>query len=96
MPPRLSAGPSDTTQTTPTVRDRHLQTIAECGRMCWQKASRYTWRALVEIDIRRLKPAIDDGLQSRTDQRRATEIEIVVSALKRMLEPGRPEYVRLP
>ena len=80
----------------PTMRDRHLQTIAERGRMAWQKASGYNWRALVEADISRLKRIIGDGLRSRTDQRRATEVAIAVNALNRMLELGRPEYVRLP
>ncbi len=78
------------------MRDRHLQIIAEHGRMAWQKASDYNWRALVEADISRFKQVICDGLRSRTDQRRATEVEIAVNALNRMLELGRPEYVRLP
>ena len=78
------------------MRDRHLQTIAERGRVVWQKAAGYTWRALVEADIGRFKRVIGDGLRSRTDQRRATEVEIAVNALNRMLELGRPEYVRLP
>jgi len=33
-------------------------------------------------------------VRSRTDGRRATEVAIAVSALNRMLELGRPEYVR--
>ena len=96
VPPRLSAVPSDTAQTAPTMRDRHLQIIAERGRMAWQKASGYNWRALVEADISRFKRVIGDGLRSRTVQRRATEVAIAVSVLNRMLELGRPEYVRLP
>ena len=88
--------PSDTAQTAPTMRDRHLQTIAERGRMAWQKAAGYNWRALVEADISGLKRIIGDGLRSRTDQRRATEVAIAVNALNRMLELGRPEYVHLP
>ncbi len=96
VPPRSSAVPSDTAETAPTMRDRHLQTIAERGRMAWQKASGYNWRALVEADISRFKRVIGDRLRSRTDQRRATEVAIAVNALNRMLELGRPEYVRLP
>ena len=96
VPPRSSAMPSDTAETAPTMRDRHLQTIAERGRMAWQKAAGYNWRALVEADISRFKRVIGDGLPSRTDQRRATEIAIAVNALNRMLDLGRPEYVRLP
>ena len=95
VPPRSSAVPSDTAQTVPTMRDRHLQIIAERGRMAWQKASDYHWRVLVEADISRFKRVIGDGLRSRTDRRRATEVAIPVSALNQMLELGRPVYVRL-
>jgi hypothetical protein len=96
VPPRSSAVPSETAQTAPTMRDGHLQSIADRGRMGWQKASGYNWRALVEADISRLKRVIGNGLRSRTDRRRATEVAIAVNALNRMLELGRPEYVRLP
>ena len=96
VPPRSSAVPSDTAQTVPTMRDRNLQFIAEHGRMTWQKVSGYNWRALVEADISRFKRVIGDGLRCRTDQRRATEVAIAVNALNRMLELGRPEYIRLP
>src|SRR3954465_10899362 len=39
VPPRMTAVPSDTAETTPTQRDRHLQFIAKHGRIAWQKAS---------------------------------------------------------
>ena len=78
MPPRSSAVPSETAETAPTQRDRHLQLIAEHGRMGWQKASGYNRRALVEADIGRFKRVIGDGLRSRTDQRQATEMAIAV------------------
>jgi hypothetical protein len=48
----------------PTQRDRHLRCIAERGRMGWQRASGYNWRALVECDISRWKRVIGDGLRS--------------------------------
>jgi hypothetical protein len=90
VPPRSSAVPSDTAGTAPTQRDRHLQMIAEHGRRRWQKASGYHWRALVEADISRFKRVIGDGLRSRSDRRRKTEIALAVSVLNRMLELGRP------
>jgi hypothetical protein len=95
VPPRSSAVPSQTAETAPTPRDRHLQAIAEHGRMGWQKASGYTWRALVEADISRWKRVIGDGLRSRTDGRQAREVALAAGALNRMLELGRPEYVRI-
>jgi Transposase DDE domain len=95
VPPRSSAVPSETAETAPTQRDRHLQLIAERGRMGWQKASGYNWRALVEADIARFKRVIGDALRSHTDGRQATEVAIAVDVLNRMLELGRPEYVRV-
>jgi hypothetical protein len=53
VPPRSGAVPSDTAETAPTQRDRHLLSIAEHGRMGWQKGSGYNWRALVEADVSR-------------------------------------------
>jgi len=94
VPPRTTAVPSDTAVTAPTQRDRHLQHIAEYGRMAWQKASGYTTRARAEAAIGRFKQAIGDGLRSRTDDRRATEVDVAARALNRMLELGRPNYVR--
>jgi hypothetical protein len=96
VPPRSSAVPSATAQTAPTKRDRHLQLIAERGRMGWQRASGYNWRALVEADIGRYKRVIGDTLHSRTKPRQTTEVALAVASLNRMLELGRPEYVRLP
>ena len=61
VPPRCNSAPSETAQTAPTMRDRHLQTITERGRMGWQKASGYNWRALVEADISRFKRVIGGG-----------------------------------
>ena len=95
VPPRSSAVPSQTAETAPTPRDRHLQAIAEHGRMGWQTASGYNWRALVEADISRWKRVIGDGLRSRTDGRQASEVAIAAGALNRMLDLGRPEYVRV-
>ena len=109
VPPRSGAVPSATAETAPTQRDRHIEVIAERGRlhaalrhvppgdrcaMGWQKASGYNWRALVEADIARFKRVIGDGLRSQTDGRQATEVVIAVQVLNRMLELGRPDYVR--
>ena len=59
------------------------------------RASGYNWRALVEADIGRYKRVIGDALRSRTGGRQTTEVAIAVASLNRMLERGRPEYVRL-
>jgi hypothetical protein len=38
---------------------------------------------------------IGDALRSRTEARQTTEVAIAVASLNRMMELGRPEYVRL-
>jgi len=95
VPPRTSAVPSDTAETAPTQRDGHLQSITEYGRMAWQNASGYNKRARVEATMGRWKQVIGDELRAHTDERRATEVAVAVHALNRMLEFGRPSYVRV-
>ena len=95
VPPRSNAVPSNAAATAPTQRDKHLRLIAKHGRMNWQKVSGYNDRALVEADIGRYKRVIGDALRSRTDARQNTEVAVAVRALNRMLELGRPEYVRI-
>ena len=95
VPPRCTAVPSETAETAPTQRDRHLHSIAKYGRAAWQKASGYTKRSRVEAAIGTFKQVIGDGLRSHTEGRRATEVDVAVRALNRMLELGRPISVRI-
>ena len=95
VPPRSTAILNEMAESTPTQRDRHLQSIAEHGRMAWQKRSGYNRRSLVETAVSRFKRVIGDGLRSRMDQRRTTEVAIAVQAPNRMLELGRPKSVRI-
>ena len=39
--------------------------------------------------------SIGDGLRAHPDERRRTEVAVAVHALNRMLELGRPSYVRI-
>ena len=95
VPFRANAVPSDTAETTPTQRDGHLQHIAKHGRMAWQNAFGYNKRARVEAAMNRWKQVIGDELRAHTDERRTTEVTVAVHALNRMLELGRPNYVRV-
>jgi hypothetical protein len=52
-------------------------------------------RGEFQADISRHKRVIGDALQSRTNARRNTEVAVAAQALNRMLELGRPEYVRV-
>src|ERR671912_1180211 len=95
VPPRANAVPSEAAETAPTRRDEHLRCIAERGRMGWQRASGYGRRALVESDISRWKRVVGDGLRFQTDGRQATEVAIAADVLNRVLDLGRPNYVRI-
>ena len=95
VPPRSTAVPSQAAASEPTQRDRHLQLIAERGRMAWQKASGYNRRSRAEATIGRFKRVIGDDLRAHTDERRATEVDVAVHVLNCMLELGRPESVRI-
>src|ERR1700674_5894989 len=48
-----------------------------------------------EADIGRYKRVIGNALRSRTEGRQTTEVAIAVASLNRMVELGRPKYVRL-
>jgi len=95
VPPRATAVPSDTAETAPTQRDGHLQHITKHGRMTWQRRSGYNRRARVEATMGRWKQVICDELRTHTDERRRTEVAVAVHALNRMLDLGRPSYVRV-
>src|SRR3954454_18047357 len=64
VPPRRDAVPSGAAETAPTQRDCHLRSIAERGRMGWQKSSGYDRRASAEAAMSRYKRVIGDALRS--------------------------------
>src|SRR5689334_20732297 len=95
IPPRADAVLSENAKTDPTQRDRHIQAIAETGRMAWQRDSGYNERARVEGQFARWKQVIGDGLRFHSDEARATEVAIAAQVLNRMLDLGCPSSVRV-
>ena len=69
--------------------------FAETDRKGWQTSSGYNKRAKVEAAIGRWKPVIGNGLLARKDDCQATEVEVAVHVLNRMLALGRPSYARI-
>ncbi len=55
----------------------------------------YNRRARAEAAVGRFTRAIGDGLRSRTDRRRVTEVNVAILALNRMLEFRHPRSVRV-
>ncbi|WP_085091746.1 hypothetical protein [Azospirillum oryzae] len=95
VPPRSRAVQSANAATDPTLRDRHLQYIAEHGRLAWQKAFRYTVRTLVEASFSCWKRLIGDGLRFQTEDWRSAVVAITVRILNRMLDLGHPDSIRV-
>ena len=94
VPPRSTAVLSPSAETDPTQRDRHIQAIAEQGRMGWQRTSGYNARAGAEGMMSRYKRIIGDTLRSHSRPAQEVETRIAVNVLNRMLDLGRPESVR--
>jgi transposase len=78
-----------------TIRDRHVQLIAEKGRMAWQKATGYGRRSLVETAIGRYKHIIGSTLRARSNDAQAGEAAITVHVLNRMIRIAKPDSLRL-
>jgi hypothetical protein len=95
VPPRSTATPSETVGTEPTRRDRHLQCIAENGKIGWQKASGYNKRSRVETSIGRYKQVVGDGLRFRKDEGRIAEVASAADVLNRMSRMGRLISLRI-
>ena len=94
IPPRASLVVNDNKVAAPTVRNRHVEYIAEKGRMAWQKNTGYGRRSLVETAIGRYKHGIGPKLRARSAAGQQGEVAIAVSALNRMIRTAKPVSVR--
>ncbi len=90
VPPRATAVLRASAETDPTQRDRHIQAIAEQGRMGWQRTSGYNARAGAEGAMSRYKRIIGDTVRSHTRPAQEVETRIAVNVLNRMLDLARP------
>jgi transposase len=90
IPPRSTAVLSDTAETAPTHRDRHIRTIAEKGRLGWQRAVGYGKRSLVEVAMLRYKVLIGRGLRARTPPTQKTEAAAGCKVMNIMTGLGMP------
>jgi transposase len=95
IPPRSTAVPSNTAETAPTQRDRHLQMIQEHGRLGWQKAVHYGCRSLGEVAMMRYKTVIGRRLHARTLPTQKTEAAAGCKVLNVMTRLGMPVSQRI-
>src|SRR3954453_15039410 len=93
--PRATAVPSATADTTPSLRDRHTQTIQEKGRRAWQRTVGYGKRSLVETAMFRYKTLIGPTLRAWKLAAQKTEARVACSVLNRMAQLGMPASQRV-
>src|SRR5215472_8046511 len=95
IPPRASAVLSTDAADPQSQRNKHIQLIAEKGRMGWQRATGYGRRNLVETAIGRYKHLVGSKLQARSFAAQQGEVTIAVQALNRMIRVAKPLSVRV-
>jgi transposase len=95
IPPRATAVLSDAAETAPTQRDRHIQMIAETGRLGWQKTVGYGKRSLVEVAMLRYKTLIGHRLHARTLPTQKTEAKVACKVINIMTSLGMPVSCRV-
>ena len=94
IPPRASAVPSTNNPAAQTPRDRHIQMVAEKGRMAWQQATVYGRRSLVETAIGRYKHLIGPKLRARTLPSQQGKAAVAIAALNYMIRTAKLVPVR--
>jgi len=97
VPPRASAVPSSDggDGTTQSPRDRHIQLMAERGRMGWQQATGYGRRNQAETAMSRYKHLIGPKLRARSLPAQKGEVAIAVAVLNTMIRTAKPVSVRI-
>ena len=97
VPPRATAVPSSDKGDggAQSQRDRHIQPMAESGRMGWQKATGYGRRNQTEMAMARYKHLISPKLRARDLLARQGEVAIAAAALNTTIRTAKPVSVRV-
>ncbi len=90
IPPRSTAVPSDTADSAPSQRDRHIQLINERGGLGWQRVVHYGRRSLGEVAMLRYKQVIGRSLRARTLSAQKVEAAGGCKVLNIMTSLGTP------
>ena len=85
IPPRADAVLSTADPDRQTPRDRHIQLMAERGRMGWQRTTGYGRRNNLETTMGRYKHLIGPKLRARTRSGQNGEVALAVQVLNRMI-----------
>ncbi|WP_027160356.1 IS5 family transposase [Methylobacter luteus] len=92
VPPPRNAVCSDAGDT---QRDQHIQTLAEQGRIAWQRKTGYNFRNYVELAMQRYKRIFGNTMKARALPQQKTEAWCSASALNRMTGLGMPVSIKI-
>lgn len=76
-------------------RDTHIESIAQHGRIGWQKQTGYGLRSYAELAMLRYKTIIGPCLKARKLTRQQAEAKASVRVLNRMTQCGMPLSIRI-
>ena len=93
IPPRSTAVPGSGAETT--QRDGHIQSLANKGRLGWQRETDYGKRSMAETAMSRYKRILGDHLHARKLPGQQAEAAIGIAVLNRMIDAGRRDAVRV-
>ena len=94
IPPRADAVPSTADPDQQSPRDRHIQLMAERGRIRRQRAPEYGRRNQVETAMGRYKHLIGPKLRARSRPAQHGEVTLAVQVLNRMIREAKPISIR--
>ncbi len=94
IPPRADAvlSTADPDQQSPS--DRHIQLLAERGRIGWQRATEYGRRNHAETIMSRYKHLIGPKLRARSRPGQQGEVALAVQVLNRTIRTAKPISIR--
>ena len=94
IPPRADAVLSTADPDGHSPRDRHVQLMAERGRMGWQRATGYGRRNHAETTMGRYKHLIGPKLRARIRPAQLGEVALAVQVINRMIRTAKPVSAR--
>ncbi len=94
IPPRADAVLSTADPDQQTPRNRHIQLMAERGRIGWQKATSYGQRNHAETIMNRYEHLIGPKLHARSRPAQHGEVALAVPVLNRMICIAKPISIR--
>ena len=94
IPPRADAVLSTDDPEQQSVRDHHIQLMADRGRIGWQRATGYGKRNQVETAMSRYKHLVGPKLRARTGAAQQGEAALAIQVLNRMVRTAKPVSVR--